>query len=141
LTWNLAKGRPVPKARKMMNLLGSSEKQAGSPSALWTVCCELCSNNTVSYIICRRHLLKHPSSPAVAVNNAPASTLGRRSGPMGCVDDMQKTWREGQFKTLARRGGVLNVVLCIFLCIFMLSYVPLRVVPSCPLSAPNCICH
>ena len=59
----MAKGRPVPKARKMMNLLGSSEKQAGFLSALWTVCCELCSNipyytSFADDICCNTHRLQ-----------------------------------------------------------------------------------
>jgi hypothetical protein len=41
--------RPVPKARKMMNLLGSSEKQAGFLSALLTVSCAVNFAPTVPY--------------------------------------------------------------------------------------------
>lgn len=42
---------------------------------------------------------------------------------------MQKMWREGKFKTWARWGGILNVILCIFLCLFMLTMNGLSSIP------------
>jgi hypothetical protein len=35
---------------------------------------------------------------------------------------MKKMWREGKFKTYARWGGVLNVIVCIVLCLLLLGY-------------------
>ena len=59
--------------------------------------------------------LGHPrsSSTAVETNNAPKT---------GWIADMKKMWREGKFKTYARWGGVLNVIVCIALCLLLLGY-------------------
>jgi len=51
----------------------------------------------------------------------------------GYLDDLKKAWKEGKFKTYARWGGVLNVVVAIVLCFLLLSYVPraISVVHAC----------
>ena len=59
------------------------------------------------------HLGLCSSSAAVETNNAPKT---------GWVADMKKMWREGKFKTYARWGGVLNVIVCIALCLLLLGY-------------------
>lgn len=50
------------------------------------------------------------------------------SGP-GCLDDLKKAWKEGKFKTYARWGGVLNVIVAIFLCFLLLAYVRHHLAP------------
>ena len=39
----------------------------------------------------------------------------------GCWADLKRSWREGKFKTWARYGGVLNVVVTITICIFFIT--------------------
>jgi hypothetical protein len=54
------------------------------------------------------------------------SEAGSSSTGPGCLDDLKKAWKEGKFKTYARWGGVLNVVVAIFLCFLLLAYVRRR---------------
>jgi len=53
-----------------------------------------------------------------------AAVADNSSAPQpGCMGELQKTWKEGKFKTYARWGGVVNVVACIALCLLLLGYV------------------
>lgn len=68
--------------------------------------------------------------------NTDAANASSSSSP-GCLDDLKKAWKEGKFKTYARWGGVLNVIVAVLLCFLLLA--TNGIVPSILLILISCL--
>ena len=62
------------------------------------------------------------SDTAYDFYDVPAAVEVNNSSKSGFFSDISKAYKEGKFKTYARWGGVLNVVVCIALCLLLLGY-------------------